>query len=218
MPDRPTTHAPHVDDAMAADAEALLRGAPIEARAQEHRMVEPPDDEGAVEAILDFAADPLPGTLGEAERRRRSELAAALRPHAFPAERDELVRVAEREGAPEWVLDALEQLPMDTRFDTPQGVWEALGGHREQREVPEAHALSEVQVESEAVPAAAVPPEEARRAAVPPVTRSEPAASRNVWQDVGFIALSAARLPLAVLKWGGRAVLDRLPGTRAAGT
>ena len=101
MADRSTTHSAQVDDAMAADAEALTRGAPIESRTQESRMSEAQDDELEVEAIIDFASDPVPGSLGEAERRR-SELAMALRPHSFPGERDQLLRVAEREQAPDW--------------------------------------------------------------------------------------------------------------------
>src|SRR5262245_21955014 len=106
MPDQPSTHAPYVDDAMAAEVEPLTRGAPIESRAQEFRMAEPPDDDVEIEAIIDLAAEPVPGSLGEIERRRRSELAIALRPHAFPGDRDGLLRIAEGEGASEWILEA----------------------------------------------------------------------------------------------------------------
>ena len=199
MPDRSTTHAAHLDDSMAADTESLTRGAPVESRTHEDRMAEPPDDDSEVEAIIAFAADPVPGSLGEDERRRRSELAIALRPHAFPSERDELLRVAEHEHAPDWVLVALEQLPINTRFDTPQDVWIALGGHREIREPgPAGHQ-------------ARVAPPPGPPASAPVASRVASAASTGVWHEVGCIGLRAARLPFVVIERGARAVLDILP-------
>ncbi len=119
---------------MAEATEALTRGNPVEPRSEEWRMAEPPaDGEPPVEAIAEFALPAVPGTLDEDERRRRSELAIALRPRVFPAQRDALVHLAMQDNAPQWILDALERLPVETRFDTVQEVWLALGGREESR-------------------------------------------------------------------------------------
>jgi hypothetical protein len=87
--------------------------------------------------VIESAAAPLPGALGDDERRRRSELAIALRPSCFPAQREALILVAQDEVAPTWILELLEALPIETRFDTVQDVWEVAGGHREERDVVE---------------------------------------------------------------------------------
>jgi hypothetical protein len=204
MPDQPTTHAPHVDDSMAAAAKGLTRGAPIESRAEEFRMAEPPDDDFELEAIIDFAAEPLPGSLSEAERRKRSELAAALRPHAFPAERDALLRVAERERASAWILDALAQLPINTRFDTPQDVWLAMGGHRETRDV---ELVSKDPVER---PAPESLPPAADGAAAPTASPT----STDVWRELVGLGWCVARLPFLVVKRAAHVLLDNTPRAR----
>jgi hypothetical protein len=201
MPDQPTTHAPHVDDSMAAEVEPLTRGAPVETRAQEFRMAEPPDDDVEIDAIIHFATDPVPGALGEAERRRRSELAIALRPHAFPGGRDELLRVAESEAAPGWILEALEQLPIDTRFDTPQEVWAALGGHRELRE----RDVDGDVVDHDHGAPPMVSPQPSPRA----VERPAPTGLGGELRQIGACAV---RLPLAAARRVARIAVGRLPG------
>jgi hypothetical protein len=57
--------------------------------------------------------------------RDRSELASFLNPSAFPADREELLRIADENDAPEWVRSALRELPPQTRFATSEEVWEA---------------------------------------------------------------------------------------------
>jgi hypothetical protein len=111
-----TKHSARVDDVLAAEIEA---------------------DED-LELPVEAPTTPLPGPLTEAERQRRSELAIALRPGAFPADRGRLLQVAHSEHATEPILELLEALPIDTRFDTVQDVWEAAGGHRESRDLPAA--------------------------------------------------------------------------------
>jgi hypothetical protein len=138
MEERSTEHSPRIDDALADAVEPITRGAPVDGRVEERLVAEPADQGTAVTAVQGFAAPPLPGTLGEAERRQRSELAIALRPSAFPGERDTLRRTAENEHAPDWILELLDRLPIDTRFDTVQDVWLALGGHHELRDPSEA--------------------------------------------------------------------------------
>jgi hypothetical protein len=208
MPDQPTTHAPHVDDSMAAHTESFTRGAPVESRAQEHRMSEPPDDDVEIEAIVDLAADPVGGALGDEERLRRSELAIALRPHAFPGQRDDLLAVAHGEDAPAWVLDALRKLPIDTRFDTPQEVWDALGGHREVREV-DVDAVQGHEVEVRAVSTTAE-----RGPTVTPVPTAEPAAppaETGLGHELLALGACMARLPFALLRRAARIVQARMP-------
>jgi hypothetical protein len=109
MEERSTEHSPRIDDSLAEAVEPFTPGAPVDARVE------------------------VRGSHGEEERRQRSELAIALRPSAFPGERDALRRAAESERAPDWILELLDRLPIDTRFDTVQDVWEALGGHHEVR-------------------------------------------------------------------------------------
>jgi hypothetical protein len=114
--ERNTVHSPRVDDEMAEEIAA---------------EEEPEPEAEPVVAAIGHATDALDAD----EVRRRSELAAALPGHAFPGDRGQLRHAAEAEHAPEWVIDALGTLPIDTRFDTPQDVWSALGGHRESRDV-----------------------------------------------------------------------------------
>ncbi|HEX4493647.1 MAG TPA: DUF2795 domain-containing protein [Acidimicrobiia bacterium] len=147
--ERSTQHSPRIDDEMAAETASLTHGAPVEAHAEEWRSQESPaDGEPAPESVVEFAQAPVGGGIDDNERRRRSELAAALPGHAFPGDRGRLLHAAEAEHAPEWVIDALGTLPIDTRFDTPQDVWSALGGHRESRvSEPEPVETSAPQVE-----------------------------------------------------------------------
>ena len=86
----------------------MVNGAPVEAHAEEFRQQEPLDESRP--------SDPL---------EARAELARRLRPSIFPAERDELLASAEREHAPDWLLDALRDLP-DAAYPTTESVWREL--------------------------------------------------------------------------------------------
>jgi hypothetical protein len=112
---------PRVDDELVRETEPLERGAPAPARAEEHRQMEAPaEGEPAPDARPERGA-------GQDSSAARAELARHLRPSVFPADRQELVATARDENAPDEVIRALERLPADRRFDTPQDVWEALG-------------------------------------------------------------------------------------------
>ena len=111
-----TMHSARVDDVLAAEIDA----------------------EEDLELPAAAPSTPLPGPLNEAERRHRSELAIALRPGVFPADRGLLLQVAKSGDANAGIVELLERLPIDTRFDTVQDVWEAAGGHRELRDGPAA--------------------------------------------------------------------------------
>jgi hypothetical protein len=136
---RSAKHSPRLDEALAAEGEEVAVGVPVDLNfelADEDAEV----DLHAVEAVLHSSVE---GALGDEERKRRSEFAAVLHPNMFPAERDALIRVARDEHALQWMLELLEQLPIDTRFDTVQDVWLAVGGHREERAVASHTASTE---------------------------------------------------------------------------
>ncbi|HYL50423.1 MAG TPA: DUF2795 domain-containing protein [Acidimicrobiia bacterium] len=121
-----THHSPRVDEALHKESESLLRGSPVEARAEDWRRAEPPAD-----------GEPLPDarvTVDDVELR--SLLAISLRPSAFPGDRAGLLAVAEEEHAEDRVLDWLGSLPATQTFPNVEAVWEALGGTKEQRETP----------------------------------------------------------------------------------
>ncbi|MDQ4098577.1 MAG: DUF2795 domain-containing protein [Actinomycetota bacterium] len=128
-------HAPRLDEGLKHDTQSIVQGSPVESRAEESREQEGPGE-----------ADPTPdarlvGGLrpsnGEAptddELEARSDLARHLDPSVFPADRDALRASAERNHAPDWVLDALRALPPDDTFPNTEAVWLALGGSRERR-------------------------------------------------------------------------------------
>ena len=133
-------HSPRIDDAMAHDVESLLKGAPVESRANEERLQEDPDvGPGRRFEELD---DPGLG-INEADADRRAELSRHLAGVHFPAHRDDLVAVAEAGQAPDDVLITLRGLPADRAFETVQEVWQAAGGrvedaHTRQEEPPPA--------------------------------------------------------------------------------
>src|SRR2546425_11184619 len=123
-------HGPRIDDDLDRLTSSLTHGAPVESRAEEEREQEgPADDEPVSDAVIerydirDAAGDDF---------ELRSEIARHLEPSAFPASRDDIMRVAQREHAPDEVLRWLERLP-EGRYPTFEAVWEALGGQRERR-------------------------------------------------------------------------------------
>jgi hypothetical protein len=131
--ERGTKHGFRTDDAMAAETEALTRGAPLEPRVEEWREAEPAgEDQPVPDAVL--TGDPYPPNgLPHDAVELRSELGKRLRISAFPAAREGLVVVAAEENAPAWVLELLRRLPEGMTFANVQDVWETLGGPVEHR-------------------------------------------------------------------------------------
>jgi Protein of unknown function (DUF2795) len=122
--ERSSEHGPRIDEDLDRLTQSVTRGAPVESRADEEREQEgPADGEPVPDAVIHRAGDDF---------EWRSEIARHLEPSAFPASRDEIIRVARRERAPEDVVGWLERLP-DGHYDTVEAVWEALGGQRERR-------------------------------------------------------------------------------------
>ena len=126
-----TKHNPRVDDQMVHESSGLLQGRAFgEGREEGFSHETPEDDAGAgrrpeVE-ISNTAVQPD-------EVELRADLAACLRPSAFPASADDLRVVAREEFAPQPVLDLLAILP-DGTYRTVAEVWEATGGDVERRE------------------------------------------------------------------------------------
>jgi len=121
-----TRHSAQLDDELQKETESIVRGAPVEARADEWRAMEPPGDD-----------EPTPSArIGSDEVELRSLLAISLRPSAFPGNRDRLISVAEEENAEGRILSWLEALPDDVEFATVEDVWEHLGGRYERRDAP----------------------------------------------------------------------------------
>ena len=172
-----TQHSPRVDEELHKETESLLRGSPVEARAQEWRQMEPPAD-----------GEPSPDarvTVDDVELR--SLLAISLRPSAFPGDRARLLTVAEEEHAEPRMIEWLGSLPETRTFPNVESVWEALGGARERRDTPSVvqepsparSRPDEIVVQQEVEPAArtARTPSPAQPAAAPPAASSEPGQS-----------------------------------------
>jgi hypothetical protein len=127
-------HNPRLDEEMRRETDSLTHGEPIEARVEEERLIEDGgDDDPSVEPFISHAAEePTPGALTYDEVRSRSDLARHLRGSIFPADQAAIVQSAVEEHAPPAMLDALRTLPAGP-YENVEAVWEALGGHREQR-------------------------------------------------------------------------------------
>jgi hypothetical protein len=128
--ERSSKHGFRLDDAMAAETEALVRGG-HEPRVQEHREMEPAGEDQVVPDVRisgqrNSYPDPYP-EYGADELELRAEIARHLRPSAFPANRQMLLAVAAEELAPTPVVDQLMRLPDGRQFENMQDVWHALG-------------------------------------------------------------------------------------------
>jgi hypothetical protein len=122
-------HGPRLDDEMAREVRATVQGGVAGSRAEEWREPEPAgeDQPEATEVPAgDRRAGAPQGMTGE-EVEQRSRLGRYLDLSALPADRDGLRRTAERNNAPDDVLDALGRLPADRTFETVSEVWAVLG-------------------------------------------------------------------------------------------
>src|SRR5690242_10481846 len=130
-------HSPRVDDELEREVESLVRGAPVESRVDEGRVMEDagdgePTPQSLIAERSDVeAGDETSGALSRGELVARSELGTHLRPSIFPATRAAVIACAEAEHAPTEVLGQLQALP-EGEYGNMQQVWEALGGGREE--------------------------------------------------------------------------------------
>ncbi|MBV9410427.1 MAG: DUF2795 domain-containing protein [Acidimicrobiia bacterium] len=127
-------HARRVDDELKRELSSLVRGSPVESRANESREQEgPADGEPTPDALITSGRPGAnPDVLTHDEVEGRAELARHLQPSVFPADRDALIESARTLGAGEDLLANLARLP-DGAVDHMEAVWEALGGRVEYR-------------------------------------------------------------------------------------
>jgi hypothetical protein len=167
MTDQSAEHGRRIDEELDHEVEGLVRGAPVDTRAQEG--LEPELSEILV-------TTPLGDPEADQEHRElleRSEVARFLRPSAFPTDARGLLDVAREEHATDEVLAELGRLPTNVQFATMAEIWEALGHEVEHR--PRARDADTT--ESEPAEPDAREPEapESRVAAPVEVLRPEPA-------------------------------------------
>lgn len=128
---RETKHSPRQDDELAHRVASLTHGAPVESRTRGDRQEELTGEEEAELEGQPLAAAAPSGRLTPEEVDRRSELAQYLAGVKYPAKKADLLRAARANGAPEAVLELLEQLPAKAQAPTVEWVWESLGGGSE---------------------------------------------------------------------------------------
>jgi hypothetical protein len=127
-------HGARLDEEMAEEVASLTHGAPMEGHAREDLEAEPPGDgEPTPDSLITAGPDPGAGGLSHDDVELRSEIARHLRPSAFPAQRDELLLIADDEGAASDVLSMLASLPRDVEFHQVSDIWRALGHTVEHR-------------------------------------------------------------------------------------
>jgi hypothetical protein len=128
-------HGARLDEEMAEEVASLIRGAPMESRAREDLEAEPPGDgEPTPDSLITAGPDARSGGLSHDDVELRSEIARHLRPSAFPAQRDDVLLIADQEGASADLLSLLASLPREVDFHQISDIWRALGGEVEHRD------------------------------------------------------------------------------------
>ncbi|MDQ7904194.1 DUF2795 domain-containing protein [Phytohabitans sp. ZYX-F-186] len=121
-------HGPRLDDEMAREVRGTVQGV-AGSRVEEWREPEPAGEDQP-EATGVPAGDRRAGApqgMTDEEVEQRSELGRYLDLSALPADREALRRTAEKNQAPDEVLDELRRLPADRTFETVSEVWAVLG-------------------------------------------------------------------------------------------
>jgi hypothetical protein len=116
-------HNPRLDDELKRETESLVRGAPVESRAEEWR-----EQEGAGDGEREPSARTRAGGLNADDVAQRRDLSRHLRLSVFPAGCEALLEEAEANNAPAHVLADLRRLPPNQTFGTVHEVWAALTG------------------------------------------------------------------------------------------
>ena len=125
-------HGPRMDDALEHETEGLVRGG-HDTHAEEWKSAEPsgedqPDVDMAPDTTLVGGAPP---GMSESDVEGRSELATYLHPSAFPGVREMLIDEAERNQAPDAIMQRLRDLPAGREFANVGDVWRAVHGNTE---------------------------------------------------------------------------------------
>lgn len=124
-------HSARMDDALAHDVDGLIRSG-HDSREDWNSPEPSGEDQPDVDLVPNGTlAGGVPDGMTEVDVERRSELASYLG-RLWPATREELVRVATDNEAPDAVIAQLHTLPMGQQFANLQDVWAMLsGGHVE---------------------------------------------------------------------------------------
>jgi hypothetical protein len=131
MSDQQTTvHGPGQDDYL---KQQTRHGA---GHVEEFHQVEPAaEPEVPDRDLLNARRDGSPGP-SQDDLDTRSEIAAALGRHVYPADRERLIDVATGNAARDRVISLLERLPAGEEFENVQAVSRALGLEVEPPEAP----------------------------------------------------------------------------------
>ena len=124
-------HSARMDDALAHDVDGLMRSG-HDSREDWNSPEPSGEDQPDVDLVPNGTLHGgVPDGMTEEDVERRSELAGYLG-RLWPATREELIRVATDNEAPDAVIQPLHGLPMGQQFANLQEVWSALsGGHVE---------------------------------------------------------------------------------------
>ena len=63
-------------------------------------------------------------------------VAEVLRGMNFPADKQQCVEYARKRNAPKEVIEALERMPSNVKFDSMAGIWHAIGEEHKKGEMP----------------------------------------------------------------------------------
>ena len=124
-------HSARMDDALGAEVSGLIRSG-HDNRADWNSPEPSGEDQPDVDRVPDGTLHGgVPDGMTEDDVEARSELASYLG-RLWPATREELVRVATDNEAPDSVMATLHSLPMGQQFANLQEVWSQVsGGHVE---------------------------------------------------------------------------------------
>jgi hypothetical protein len=127
-------HGPRLDDDMADEVRGTVQGT-AGSRAEEWRESEPPGEDQPEPTTVPAGDNRsgVPQGMTSEEVEQRSQLGKYLDLSALPADREALRRTAQKNHAPDEVLDALGRLPADRTFETVSEVWATLGHANETR-------------------------------------------------------------------------------------
>jgi hypothetical protein len=126
-----TKHGPRLDEEMEREAQGLTHAQPRESHSRGERLTDDLPDDAAIVAGTVRDEVTLDSPLSPSEVELRAELARRLAAAPWPASRPQILEAAGPDLPPD-IVDRLGRLP-DGRYPHFQSVWDALGGHHENR-------------------------------------------------------------------------------------
>jgi len=132
MSEQTSKHGPMRDDELEHETRGLVQGGHSTHAEEWHDPGAPGEDQDMADRHIipeDRRGNPAGMTSDDIDQR--TDIAQVLGTHAFPADRDGLLAVAEENEATDTVLDQLRSLPTGRTFENVQDVARALGLHVE---------------------------------------------------------------------------------------